>query len=186
MKNSTLATSVIVIVVAVLAVALVLHFRVPRPADMGPTPGLDTSSWNTATDPASGVAFRYPADFGTAYISTTDWPPKVAVLDTPYSCTEGGTSTSLPAGQTKRESINGHEYCVTEEGEGAAGSTYIQYAYAAPKDGKTMIFTFSLRYVQCANYEDPKKAECTAERDAFSPDATVDAMFGTASLPSGS
>ncbi len=178
MKNSTLTTSLIVIIVAALAVGAVLYFHKPNtPVVVPPPSGIDTSSWNSKTE--AGVTFRYPTDFGTKYISTTDWPPVATFDSNPYSCTEGGTSISLPAGQTKAEVINGHTYCVTQEGEGAAGSTYVQYAYAAPKDGKTLIMTFTLRYVQCANYEDPQKTECQTERDAFSPDKTVDAIFGT-------
>ncbi len=198
----------LVVVVAVALVGLAFHYRTPQSGTIcsmeamlcpdgssvsrtGPnceftvcptSSTVDTSVWKTVTDPTSGISFRYPADFGTTYISVTDWPPKVALVNAPFSCTEAGTETAQ-AGATRKISIGGHEYCVTKESEGAAGSIYTQYAYAGPKEGKTMIFTFSLRFVQCANYDNPKKTECETERGAFDPNPIVDAMFGTATLP---
>jgi hypothetical protein len=68
--------------------------------------------------------------------------------------------------------IGGREYCVTKVSDGAAGSTYTQYAYAtAEGNDKTKIFTFTLRFVQCMNYDDPEQAECLSERDTFYPDS---------------
>jgi membrane-bound inhibitor of C-type lysozyme len=142
---------------------------------------LDTSSWKSMTDPDSGVTFRYPGDFGTKYISTVDWPPKVAVQNGPFTCTAAGSETAR-AGITQPVALNGRVYCVTKESEGAAGSVYTNYAYAAERGSTVLIFTFSLRFVQCANYDEPKRTECTTERNAFTPDTIMDAVAQSASV----
>ncbi|MFZ2414956.1 MAG: hypothetical protein WAW33_03110, partial [Minisyncoccia bacterium] len=72
--------------------------------------------------------------------------------------------------------VNNREYCVTKESEGAAGSIYTNYAYAFPKDTKTIIFTFTTRATQCANYDEPNKTACEKEREAFDLDGIVDRM----------
>lgn len=114
---------------------------------------------------------NFPETLNTKYITAVDWPPATNVMDEPYSCTEAGVDTER-AGGTKKEDINGREYCVTKVSDGAAGSTYTQYAYAtAEGNDKTKIFTFTLRFVQCMNYDDPEQAECLSERDNFSPDS---------------
>ena len=70
--------------------------------------------------------------------------------------------------------INGHTYCVTEVVEGTAGSIYKQYAYAFPLAGGTAILTFSLRFIQCENYNEPEKSECEAEHTELSMDNFID------------
>lgn len=139
------------------------------------------ADWKTFNDTKAHVSFQYPNDIGTQYISTVDWPPKVEVSDDAYSCTEAGSETAS-AGQTTEQTINGHTYCVTKESEGAAGSTYTNYAYAVAKDNKTVIFTFSLRFVQCANYDDPQQQACEDERASFNIDNTLDEIVQTLSL----
>lgn len=148
------------------------------------------NGWQTATDTAMGVTFQYPEKLGTKYIDTVDWPPKIQLLKKPFTCTLGGNEIQQ-AGQTTEQSINGRTYCITKESEGAAGSTYTQYAYAFAKDyptntpdatkagSETVVFTFTLRFPQCANYDDPKKTECEKERTAFTIDPIVDTMART-------
>ncbi len=137
-------------------------------------PDIDpTASWNKFSDTKAGVSFKYPETIPTSYISLVDWPPKVQVLAQAFSCTSAGVETAQ-AGQTQKMIINDHTYCVTKESEGAAGSTYTNYAYATELQSKLVIFTFSLKTVQCANYDDPKKTECEKERAGFSIDPTVD------------
>lgn len=142
-----------------------------------------TASWQTFSDNASGVSFRYPQTLGTAYVSTVDWPPIASIIDQPFTCTQAGSEIA-PAGQTKQQTINNRAYCVTKESQGAAGSIYTQYAYAFAGDSvgqanKTVIFTFSLRFVQCANYDDPQKIACQNEQASFSPDNTMDEIAGS-------
>jgi hypothetical protein len=130
------------------------------------------------SDAASGVTYWYPEDLGTKYISKVDWPPAVQVMSGPFVCTEAGNETQ-PAGKTEQKTVMGRSYCVTIEGEGAAGSVYNQYAYAFSKNDKTVILTFSLRFVQCANYDAPQSTECTAERNSFDPDNLIDGIAQT-------
>ncbi len=137
-----------------------------------------TEGWKTSTDSKSGVSFLYPEDLGTTYITTVDWPPMVQLLNEPFSCTEAGTATAQ-AGKTEERVINGASYCVTTEAEGAAGSTYLQYAYAKDIGGKTLILTFTTREVQCANYDDPQKTQCEDERGTFSIDQIIGRIFST-------
>lgn len=138
---------------------------------------LDTS-WESFTDADQGVTFKYPKDLTTIYIHKVDWPPKINVNDGPFSCTEAGLENA-PAGQTDKRVVDNREYCVTKESEGAAGSIYTQYAYAFPTNEKVLIFTFSLRSVQCGNYDDPQKTECESERTTFDVDRFVDQIAQT-------
>ena len=144
-------------------------------------PELNYSGWKTFTDASTGISFQYPVTLSTQYIHTVDWPPQIAVINQPFVCNEGGSEIAT-AGITSKQVINGKNYCVTKESEGAAGSIYIQYAYAVsadlnnlPQEGNsTVILTFSLRMVQCANYDDPQKTACETERASFNIDPTVD------------
>jgi hypothetical protein len=134
--------------------------------------------WKTATS-SSGVTFAYSEDLGTKYIDPVDWPPRVQVSKEVFTCTEAG-SENAPAGKSEKKIINRRTYCVTKETQGAAGSIYTQYAYATSRDDSVLIITFSLRFVQCANYPDLQKSECDGERSNFSIDNTVDKIAETA------
>lgn len=127
---------------------------------------------------SDGVSFKYPTKLQTEYIKVQDWPPQVKILDAPFACTTAGNAIDR-AGKTDSRQINGNNYCVTEVVEGAAGSIYTQYAYIFQKDGKVVDFTFTLRAIQCANYEDPKKTECENERSTFNINTLVDQMAQT-------
>lgn len=129
----------------------------------------------TFVDDKTGITFQYPEKILTNYISTIVWPPKASEKQEPFVCNEGGTEISQ-AGQTVKQSINGHDYCVTKESEGAAGSVYTNYAYAFPYNNTTIILTFTLRAVQCDNYDESKKSECKQERELFDPDQMADQM----------
>ncbi len=144
-------------------------------------PGENNDLWKTAT--SDGITFQYPETLLTEYTHTVDWPPQVQVLNEPFSCAEAGSEIAR-AGQTVKRMVDNRTYCVTKKSEGVAGSIYTNYAYAFPlystgstqADRKTIIFTFSLRAVQCANYDDPQKTACENERSAFDLDSTVDRM----------
>lgn len=146
-------------------------------------PGENNDLWTTATDSKTGITFQYPKTLLTEYIQTVDWPPQVQVLNQPFSCTEAGSETAR-AGQTIKRMVDDRTYCVTKESEGAAGSIYMNYAYAFPlysagstqADRKTIIFTFSLRAPQCANYDEPQRKACESERETFDLDSVVDRM----------
>ncbi len=121
--------------------------------------GTEMSLWSQelkmVQNSSSSVTFNYPDHILTNYISTVDWPPKVEIVKGPYTC----------AGVTRE--IAQQSICLTRESEGAAGSTYTNYAYALNKGDRTIIFTFSLRSVQCANYDEPKHSACDLERANF-------------------
>ena len=134
------------------------------------------AGWQTATQ--ADVTFQYPADFGTQYLQPFDWPPQLQVLAGPYTCTQAGTATQR-AGATSEKVVGIHKYCVTEIIEGAAGSTYTQYAYAFPKDEQILIFTFSTRAPQCGNYDEVEKSKCESERTTFKLDDLIDRMAST-------
>jgi hypothetical protein len=74
-------------------------------------------------------------------------------------------------------------YCVTTASEGAAGSTYMNYAYVSAKGNRLIEFSFSLRFVQCGNYDEPTTTACETERTAFNIDSIVDRIVQTAQLP---
>jgi hypothetical protein len=144
----------------------------------GPAEPIANPDWKTFTDEAGIYTFQYPETLSAAYISTVDWPPQVQLVEGPYMCTEAGTPI-LPAGQTEERMVDDRVYCVTTENEGAAGSMYSLYAYAMDHDGQVVIFTFTLRYPQCGNYDDPKKSACEAEREAFDLDGVMDRIAQT-------
>lgn len=142
-------------------------------------PGETAADFNeTFSDAKTGIAFRYPKELATEYIRAFDWPPQVQLLDEPLTCNNAGSEV-VGAGQTMEKTINGRDYCITKISNGAAGSTYTQYAYAFQKNGGTAILTFTIRSVQCGNYDDPKKTACETERNAFSIDGIIDAIVGT-------
>ena len=114
-----------------------------------------------------GLAFSYPEAISASYIGMIIWPPQGYLLGAgPISCVEAKTAI----GQTSKRVIEGNTYCVTENTEGAAGTISTQYAYAFEKGGQVAALIFSLRYRQCANFPEPKKAECETERKTFSVD----------------
>lgn len=140
-----------------------------------------TEGWKPS--PQSSISFKYPENLGTKYIDAFDWPPMARIVNEKFSCTEAGLETGR-AGQTTKEAVNGNTYCITKESEGSAGSVYTQYAYAKEiPNNKTLILTFSLRYPQCPNYEDPQKTECENERNTFDLNSLVDKIFSTIKLP---
>ena len=137
-----------------------------------------TEDWLSSNNPVHNLSFKYPKDFGTPYITAQDWPPQMAIMDSPLACTEAGTPTAR-AGQTKMVNINNKPYCVTVEAEGAAGSTYRQYAYAREVGGRVVILTFTIREPQCANYDDIERAVCSADQSSFDLNGLIDQIFNT-------
>lgn len=133
----------------------------------------DTGVWRTYTDNSLGISFGYPEDLLTDYIHEVDWPPQIILINEPFSCSPAGYETDR-AGATSMLSIDGRRYCVTKVSEGAAGSVYAQYAYAVPRGEKTVIFTFSLRAVQCGNYDSRERTICENEWRIFDINGIVD------------
>jgi hypothetical protein len=143
------------------------------------------SSWKKFTDPDSGASIRYPETIPEKYISVIDWPPKISVTDEVFSCLEAGSETTR-AGKTELHMIGNRSYCVTKVSEGAAGSIFTSYAYATPILGKNVILTFTLRGVQCGNYDEPKTTECQKERESFDIGGLINQIVGSLEMRSDS
>lgn len=144
-------------------------------------PDVPPLGWRATT--TADAAFWYPVELSAVYVTPADWPPSVQVAAGPFACTEGGSQTAR-AGVTSRRVIEGRVYCVTAVSEGAAGSIYTMYAYAFEKGGKVLILTFSLRAVQCANYDEPERQACETERASFDEGPVIDRIAQTLALPS--
>ncbi len=152
----------------------------PPGATSGTASGATTKV--TTTDPSSRVTFTYPQTLSTKYINAVDWPPHVTVLNQSFQCLEAGSQFGL-GGQTIVQTINGHQYCVTRESGGAAGSVYTSYSYAMEKSGKFVVFTFILHFTDCADYNAAQRTACDNERRAFSIDPIIDQIIQSAKLP---
>lgn len=114
----------------------------------------------------------YETALDTTYITTPDalWPPVVNRTEAGMVC-EGGENEVLENGETVAKDIEGKAYCVTIASEGAAGSVYSTYIYKTEiEEGVTVETEFTLRFVQCDNYDDPEKTDCKKEQTEFNPD----------------
>ena len=138
----------------------------------------DEESWKTFTDTKTGTRFQYPKELATKFISVQNWPPKIIVSTEKFSCQEGASAVWDP-GKTTGKVIDGRTYCLTLETEGAAGSLYNTYKYVTEKNAKLVTLTFTLRYPQCANYDEPSKSECEEEQAGFDVDALANEMVET-------
>lgn len=138
--------------------------------------GIIHLGWETQT--GTNNKFMYPVDLGTKFITPNDWPPTLSTNDTKYSCIESGSEISSE-GKTSKININGSEYCLTKQNEGAAGSTYTTYTYTRPFGETEESLTFSLRFVQCDNYDEPQKSDCKKERALFDIDSVIGDIFNT-------
>lgn len=137
----------------------------------------NNNDWIFFSSPTSEFTFFYPKDLGTKYIHTAEWPPVLTSVNDPYVCREGGSEV-LQNGKTTEVSVGENDYCMNVSTEGAAGSIYTSYSYVSRIDPENSArMDFSVRIVQCANYDDPQKSECLAERESFDINKTVDQMF---------
>lgn len=134
--------------------------------------------WKTKTNPVQGLSFKYPETLPYTYIHPMEWPPAVSVQEGSFSCKDTGSEITV-MGKTNLQDIRGNEYCVTTKAEGAAGSTYTEYAYTFQKSGKIVTIAFTLRAPQCGNYDETKRGECSAEQAGLNIGSTVDTMAGT-------
>ncbi|MFA6304391.1 MAG: Gmad2 immunoglobulin-like domain-containing protein [Patescibacteria group bacterium] len=134
------------------------------------------NGWKTLTDSLQGISFKYPEKLSANFTSTVAWPPVVKVEIGKFICNAQDGTASLPSRIIKRL-VDDRVYCVEAMSEGAAGSTYTSYAYTTAQFGKLITLSFTLRYPQCLNYDDPQKTSCQNERESFDLDGVVDRMF---------
>jgi hypothetical protein len=123
-------------------------------------------------DSKLGITFEYPEIIDTEYITAESWPPIVTRPFGIFSCTDSGSKTT-PQGESIKVNMDGGTYCIKTEASGAAGSTYTTYNYLTTKEGKLINLAFTLKSVQCMNYDEPKKSKCLSERQIFNPDIIV-------------
>lgn len=110
------------------------------------------------------------------YVTTVDWPPVARLDASTYSCIEAGSPTDR-AGETRKVTLDGKEWCRTVVTEGAAGSVFHQYAYTTAEQNQTLAVTFSVRMPQCANYDEPQRTACEVQQEAFDPDNVVRELY---------
>ncbi|MCU0652806.1 MAG: hypothetical protein MUD10_00925 [Candidatus Pacebacteria bacterium] len=134
------------------------------------------SAWRKYSDPA-GFSFDYPAQLGKMYVVAVDWPPQLRFSQEVFSCLQ--TDNAMAAIVTRLVAAGGRNYCVTSESRPAAGGTNRSYAFSFPQSGRTAIFTFTLRFAQCADYAEPQRSACLAEQKSFDPAPTVNSMART-------
>lgn len=145
----TLTMLIVPAAVFILLVLMIPWYQAYAPSAQAPAAD-PYEGWATATQSAG--AFRYPDPLHGSYVSAVAWPPELSLAST--TCKTG---TKL---------IGNSEYCYREESEGAAGSTYVTYVYARGAHE----LTFTLRYPQCANYDEPSQSSCKLEQETFDVD----------------
>lgn len=129
-------------------------------------------AWLTSEVSPLGTTYMYPQNFGTTYVEATAWPPTVVVSSDEYVC-EVNESLSED-GQFKRvgqRTIDGHTYCVTDFAEGAAGSTFTSYEYTTTQGDFLVSVSFTLRTVQCLNFDAQTQSMCLSAQNNFDVDA---------------
>jgi len=132
--------------------------------------------WQTYADPANNLEFQYPQTLTAQYIFIVSWPPQIKISQDPFNCDETPTESSLP-NRVSQRLVDDRVYCVKAESEDATGSIYTTYNYTGQLDDKSVTLTFTLRFPQCLNYNDPKQTECQNEREAFDLDGVMDRIF---------
>lgn len=133
----------------------------PCPQSGSQTPPIP-SNWKTAKTEGQDMSFQYPPDFNTPYVTAQEWPPKITV------------GTGSPACAGEQTTINGHQYCVQVELEGAAGSTYETYTMTGMKDGKLVRLNFVLGEPNCLNYSEPQQSACQDAQKKLSIGSIID------------
>lgn len=144
----------------------------PNPSEQEQAVSIPDDWYVTATLAAQ---FRHPEKIGGEYHTATTWPPVVRISDEASSCPEGG-DVAASGGKTERRNVGGHEYCVTELHEGAAGSVFVDYAYAFPHGDKTAVMSFGVSFPRCENFDGAEQGVCASEQASFDPDVVVDRM----------
>ena len=127
---------------------------------------------NIPTDqtPTSTTTLVSVPQLNTEYIRAEEWPPKVVRTPGVVTCEPSEANGQFVAWKE----INGRQYCVVNTSEGAAGSVFTEYQYSVADGSDVVTLSFTLKAVQCANYDEPKKTACSTERAAFNPDVLVD------------
>lgn len=141
---------------------------------------MESWNWVYSEMSAQGTQFMYPDPLPTSYVTPVEWPPTVVVTGGTLECTPGMVPDA--SGELKlfaQRTIGGQDYCVGFGAQGAAGSTYTAYEYAAQQGDFIVRMSFTLRTPQCLNYDDPERSVCRGEQARFSTDALVVKMISS-------
>ena len=170
----------IIIVLIVILVVVGVYFGTKKQA-IAPSEAPTVVSTTGEEEKSMDVTPKVTTPLGTTYITTENWPPKIQASILPFACITGGKEISS-TGKKEEKTINNQIYCVNTMSEGAAGSTYTTYHYITAQEDHTVESTFTLRFAQCVNYDDQKKAECEKERKTFDIDNIIDGIFNSVTL----
>ncbi len=119
-----------------------------------------------------------PKALSTKYIKVQNetWPPEVRTINEGFTCKDG-TGIGYGTHTTTKKTFGSHEYCITTSSEGAAGSTYTNYTYRTPTSSGSKEISFTLRFIECMNYDEPEQKACKAERIEFNVDSLADKIL---------
>lgn len=135
----------------------------------------EAREWQNRKDPKSDISFKYPATLGSSYVTASIWPPAISVTDGAQACATTSDAQSVPGPTLSEQTFNGEMFCVWQQDEGAAGSTYREFRISFVKDEKTYVLGFTVQLPQCMNYDGAEQSVCQAAQRAFSP---VELAFG--------
>lgn len=128
--------------------------------------------WKSVHDEKQGIDFEYPETLKTRFISPQAWPPTVTVSAGTLDC-----PTAVNPGQNvERKTVRGQSYCRLTTSEGAAGSVFESYQYQSQRGTNLVTVAFTLRFVQCGNYDETERVACEQERQTFDVDAMADGI----------
>lgn len=143
---------------------------------------------------AGNIIFKAPESLEEKYISLQKWPPEIKILvnkkDWPSGIEiENGElkcqTTPEENSFSKRfyqQNINGRIYCIRAETEGAAGSVFTDYTYYTIYKNNLTSINFVLRFTNCLHYSEPQGIECSAEREVFDIDNTINKIVESITL----
>lgn len=79
--------------------------------------------------------------------------------------------------------LSDREYCVQTTSEGAAGSVYNTHTYSTHTYStyltdydKTVFLTFTVKYIECTNYDTQDMEACKKENETFNLDVMIDTI----------
>ena len=98
------------------------------------------------------------------FVNITDWPLKITLSSSAFTCPEISDGVSERQAQKK---IGDRIYCMNISSEGVAGSIYNNYNYSTIRNGKLLSINFVAQFPQCTNYDNPEQQQCLDEEAKF-------------------
>ncbi|MDD3656956.1 MAG: MliC family protein [Atribacterota bacterium] len=158
---------------------------------------LDKGSDDWKEFKSNDIIFQAPEYLEAEYVSFQKWPPEIKILtnknDWPWeieikneelACQTSPEESSFSR-RFYKQNINGRNYCIRAESEGAAGSVYTDYTYFVIYKGNLISINFVLRFSNCSHYPEPKRIECFTERETFDIGNTINEIAESISFTSG-